>query len=45
MERCVAVFPSYAKPFETDPNEKRKIVKIGVVFDTATRNIKEWKTA
>ncbi|GHT02692.1 ATPase AAA [Bacteroidia bacterium] len=35
----------YAKPFETDPNEKRKIVKIGVVFDTATRNIKEWKTA
>jgi hypothetical protein len=35
----------YAKPFETDPDEKREIVKIGVVFDTAARNIKEWKVA
>ncbi|GHT39207.1 ATPase AAA [Bacteroidia bacterium] len=35
----------YAKPFETNPDEKRKIVKVGVVFDTATRNIKEWKAS
>ncbi|GHV61333.1 ATPase AAA [Bacteroidia bacterium] len=35
----------YAKPFETNPDEKREIVKIGVVFDTATRNVKEWKVA
>ncbi|GHT43583.1 ATPase AAA [Bacteroidia bacterium] len=35
----------YAKPFETNPDEKREIVKVGVVFDTAARNIKEWKVA
>jgi hypothetical protein len=35
----------YAKPFETNPDEKREIVKVGVVFDTTTRNIKEWKVA
>jgi hypothetical protein len=35
----------YAKPFETNPDEKRAIVKVGVVFDTAARNIKEWKIA
>ncbi|GHT14358.1 ATPase AAA [Bacteroidia bacterium] len=35
----------YAKPFETNPDEKREIVKVGVVFDTAARNIKEWKQA
>jgi hypothetical protein len=34
----------YAKPFETNPDEKREIVKVGVVFDTAARNIKEWKS-
>ncbi|GHV68681.1 ATPase AAA [Bacteroidia bacterium] len=33
----------YAKPFETDPNDKREIIKIGVVFDTEKRNIKEWR--
>ncbi len=35
----------YAKPFETNPDEKREIVKVGVVFDTAARNVKEWKVA
>ncbi|GHT25213.1 ATPase AAA [Bacteroidia bacterium] len=35
----------YAKPFENNPDEKREIVKVGVVFDTAARNIKEWKQA
>ncbi|WP_082591993.1 PD-(D/E)XK nuclease domain-containing protein [Candidatus Symbiothrix dinenymphae] len=36
---------SYAKPFEANPDEKREIVKVGVVFDTAARNVKEWKVA
>ncbi|WP_158648293.1 hypothetical protein [Candidatus Symbiothrix dinenymphae] len=26
-------------------DEKREIVKVGVVFDTAARNVKEWKVA
>jgi hypothetical protein len=33
----------YATKYEADPNEKRKIVKLGVVFDKKTKTIGEWK--
>jgi hypothetical protein len=33
----------YAKPYETDPNEKRKIFKIAVVFDSETRELIAWE--
>jgi hypothetical protein len=35
----------YAKKYEENPEEKRKIVKLGVVFDPEKRELKEWKEA
>jgi hypothetical protein len=35
----------YAKKYEDNPEEKRKIVKLGVVFDPEKRELKEWKEA
>jgi hypothetical protein len=32
----------YATKYEKDPDEKRKIVKLGVVFDKETKTIAEW---
>jgi hypothetical protein len=35
----------YAKKYEENPEEKRKIVKLGVVFDPEKRELKEWAKA
>jgi hypothetical protein len=35
----------YAKKYEDNPDEKRKIVKLGVVFDPEKRELKEWGEA
>jgi hypothetical protein len=35
----------YAKKYEDNPEEKRKIIKLGVVFDPEKRELKEWGEA
>jgi hypothetical protein len=32
----------YAKKYEQNPEEKRKIVKLGVVFDPEKKELREW---
>jgi hypothetical protein len=33
----------YAKPFKQNPDEKRKIIKVGLVFDSETRTVSDYK--